>query len=280
MSVVLVSVPHGFSAGNMLRTGLVQRILDSAPAIRVVLASPLADDAAFVREFAHPRVQFEDAAAASPRRPRGAAARADSGVLYRLRRHRVGADPPRRKRSRRRAIRWIRAKRRLARGIGAVDGAEGDALRARAIGSSRIRGPSTLFDRYRPALLVTSSPGLILRGGAAAADGGAPRRAVDGRRSELGQLHQQAPAGPPRQSPHRLERADEAAGDRRCTATSPTRCASPVRRSGISISGGGRDIDARRVLPPHRRRSVAQAGHADDDAASSSTPITTTCFAC
>ena len=72
MSVVLVSVPHGFSAGNMLRTGLVQRILDSAPSIRVVLASPLADDAAFVREFAHPRVQFEPL---PPHRPAGLEAR-------------------------------------------------------------------------------------------------------------------------------------------------------------------------------------------------------------
>jgi hypothetical protein len=58
---VFVSVPHGTSAGNMLRAGgLLDRLLDSDPSRRVVLLSPMARDAAFVREFARDRVQIID----------------------------------------------------------------------------------------------------------------------------------------------------------------------------------------------------------------------------
>src|SRR5206468_8189368 len=59
LPAVLVSVPHGSSAGNMLRTGLTQRILDSGSAVEVTLVSPLVGDPAFVHEFTHPRVHFE-----------------------------------------------------------------------------------------------------------------------------------------------------------------------------------------------------------------------------
>jgi hypothetical protein len=159
MSVVLVSVPHGFSAGNMLRTGLVQRILDSAPAIRVVLASPLADDAAFVREFAHPRVQFEPL---PPHRPAGLEARLlaliqasyiDSGVTEAVQIRRQEAIA-------KKSIRFIRAKRRLAAVLAPsiVRKESRYDLSDRLVSHPRAEA---LFDRHQPALLVTSSPGLI-----------------------------------------------------------------------------------------------------------------------
>jgi CDP-Glycerol:Poly(glycerophosphate) glycerophosphotransferase len=52
-------VPNGSSAGNVLRTGVLARVLEHAPDCRVVLMSPLAADPAFTAEFAHPRVVFE-----------------------------------------------------------------------------------------------------------------------------------------------------------------------------------------------------------------------------
>lgn len=159
MSVVLVSVPHGFSAGNMLRTGLVQRMLDSAPFIRVVLASPLVDDAAFVREFGQPRVQFEPL---PPHRPAGLEARLlaliqasyiDSSVIeaVQIRRQEAVAK---------KSIRFIRAKRRLASMLASsmVRMESRYDLIDRLIAHPRAE---ELFDRHQPALLVTSSPGLI-----------------------------------------------------------------------------------------------------------------------
>jgi hypothetical protein len=52
-------VPNGSSAGNVLRTGVLARVLDSAGDPRVVLVSPLSADSTFRSEFAHPRVSFE-----------------------------------------------------------------------------------------------------------------------------------------------------------------------------------------------------------------------------
>jgi hypothetical protein len=159
MSVVLISVPHGFSAGNVLRTGLIRRILDSDPAVRVVVASPLVDDTEFVREFSHPRVQFEPLPA---HRPAGLEARLlaliqasyiDSSVTEAVQIRRQEAVA-------RKTIRFIRAKRRLA------------AMFAPSIVRKETRydlidrlvshpQAEQVFDRHQPALLVTSSPGLI-----------------------------------------------------------------------------------------------------------------------
>jgi hypothetical protein len=66
--VVLISIPHGGSAGNVLRTGLVNRLLASPLAPVLVIASPLVEDAAFIREFEHARVRFEPL---PPHRPSG-----------------------------------------------------------------------------------------------------------------------------------------------------------------------------------------------------------------
>jgi hypothetical protein len=54
---VFVSVPHGTSAGNMLRSGgLIERLLAVEPPVDVVLMSPMAKDPQFVAEFGRPRV--------------------------------------------------------------------------------------------------------------------------------------------------------------------------------------------------------------------------------
>ncbi|HYE85204.1 MAG TPA: hypothetical protein VEA16_02525, partial [Vicinamibacterales bacterium] len=56
---IFISVPHGTSAGNMLRAGgLLDRVLAADRSLQVVVLSPMARDAAFVREFARDRVQF------------------------------------------------------------------------------------------------------------------------------------------------------------------------------------------------------------------------------
>ncbi len=58
---IFISVPHGTSAGNMLRAGgLLARVLDADRSLDVVLLTPMARDAAFVREFARDRVQIVD----------------------------------------------------------------------------------------------------------------------------------------------------------------------------------------------------------------------------
>ena len=65
---VFVSVPHGTSAGNMLRSGgLLDRLLDSDPALHIVLMSPMAKDPLFVREFERPRVTIVDQPAHQPK---------------------------------------------------------------------------------------------------------------------------------------------------------------------------------------------------------------------
>ena len=157
--VVLLSIPHGGAAGNVLRRGTLRRILDAFESAEVVLLSPLVRDEAFVREFAHPRVRFEDL---PPHRPAGLegrlmalmqAAYIDSGVTESVTIRRAEAAA-------KKSIRWIRAKRLLA-------GAVAPSLVRKATRYDLIdRSVShpwaeQLFDRFSPALLVTSSPGLI-----------------------------------------------------------------------------------------------------------------------
>jgi CDP-Glycerol:Poly(glycerophosphate) glycerophosphotransferase len=156
---VLVSIPHGASAGNVLRGGLLDRLLDACPAAEVVLASPLSNDPAFVAEFAQERVCFEDL---PPHRPTGLegrllalvqAAYIDSGVTesVRIRRQEAVAKQ---------SIRWIRAKRLIA---SALAPSMVGASSRYAISDRLVRHPDaeSLFERHRPALYVASSPGLI-----------------------------------------------------------------------------------------------------------------------
>ncbi len=157
--LVCLTVPHGGAAGNILRTGLVSRLLGAQAGCEIVLLSPMAADEVFVRDVHHPRVRVEHL---PPHRPEGLEGRLmaliqasyiDSGATesVRIRRQEAIAN---------RTMRWIGAKRRLA-----------------AIAMPSIVNPSTryelidravshpwadaLFDRYQPSLLVTSSPGLI-----------------------------------------------------------------------------------------------------------------------
>ena len=155
-----MSVPHGAAAGNMLRTGVLRRVLDADNGVRVVVLSPMATDAAFAAELAHPRVSVEPLGG---HQPQGLEARLialmqaayiDSGITESVRIRRIEAQA-------KGTIRWIRAKR----------------LIGQAIAPSLLNRPTryelidrlvshptfeTLFDRLRPMMLITSSPGLIL----------------------------------------------------------------------------------------------------------------------
>jgi CDP-Glycerol:Poly(glycerophosphate) glycerophosphotransferase len=157
--VVFVSVPHGGAAGNVLRTGLLDRLLAAQPRAEVVLLSPLVKDAAFVQEFSRGRVRFEDL---PPHRPDGLEGRLmaliqasyiDSGVTesVRIRRQEAAAK---------KSIRWIRAKRLLA---GMVAPSMVHMSTRYDLIDRTIAHPwaDRLFDRYQPALVVTSNPGLI-----------------------------------------------------------------------------------------------------------------------
>jgi hypothetical protein len=154
-----VSIPSGVSAGNILRGGLVDRLLEANRDVQVVIISPLVKDAAFVQEFKRPRVTFEDL---PPHMPAGLEGRLmaliqagylDSGVSESVKIRRDEAIA-------KKSVRFIRAKRLLA-GIIAPS-----ILRRPtryAVIDRMISHPHAeqLFDRYQPVLLVGSSPGLI-----------------------------------------------------------------------------------------------------------------------
>jgi hypothetical protein len=159
MSTVLVSIPNGGSAGSVLRTGLVGRLLDADASTEVVLISPLVNDQTFVREFEHHRVRFEDL---PPHRPAGLEARLmglvqssyiGSGLTESVRIRRAEAAA-------KKSIRWVGAKRLLARVLAPSIARKETryALVDRLVSHPHAE---TLFDRHRPALLVASSPGLI-----------------------------------------------------------------------------------------------------------------------
>ena len=156
---ILLSIPHGASAGNVLRSGVIGRVLDANPQLEVVIASPLCADAAFAAEFSRERIGFEDL---SPYRPAGLEGRLlaliqagylDSGVTesVRIRREEAAAKG---------TIRWIRGKRWLA------SLAAPSMMRPRTryeVSDRLVSHPAadTLFERHRPDLYVASSPGLI-----------------------------------------------------------------------------------------------------------------------
>jgi hypothetical protein len=159
MSTVFVSIANGGSAGSVLRTGLVGRLLDAQESVEVVLISPLVNDPAFVREFEHRRVRFEDL---PPHRPAGLEARLmallqsayiASGVTESVRIRRAEAAA-------KKSIRWIGVKRLLARAL-APSVARKETRYALVDRLVSHPDAEALFDKYRPALLVTSSPGLI-----------------------------------------------------------------------------------------------------------------------
>ncbi len=158
--MIVFSVPHGAAAGNIVRTGIIGRVLEADPSVQVVILSPMAADQTFVKEVAHPRVTVETL---PPHRPEGVEARLlalmqagylESGVTESVRIRRAEAQA-------KGTIRWIGLKHLIART--AWPSLVGKETRYDAI-DRRVSHPQAeqLFDRYRPELVVTSSPGLIL----------------------------------------------------------------------------------------------------------------------
>jgi len=160
LPLVIVSVPHGAAAGNMLRTGIVRRLLDLDDSTRIVLVSPMAQDPEFVREMSDSRVIVETL---PPHQPSGVEAR----LMAVMQAAYIGSEITESVRIRRMeaeakgTIRWIGAKRLLARVLtpSMVRPATRYALIDRLVSHP---WADALFDRHQPAMLVTSSPGLIL----------------------------------------------------------------------------------------------------------------------
>ena len=158
--MIVFSVPHGAAAGNIVRTGILRRVLDSDPSLRAVILSPLAADPAFVEEVTHPQVTVEPL---QPHRPEGVEARLlalmqagylESGVTESVRIRRAEAHA-------KGTIRWIGLKHLIARTV--MPSLVKKDTRYDAI-DRRVSHPQieAAFDRLRPAMVVTSSPGLIL----------------------------------------------------------------------------------------------------------------------
>jgi hypothetical protein len=158
--MILFSVPHGAAAGNIVRTGIIHRVLDADVSLRAVILSPLAGDPAFVEEVAHPRVTVETL---PPHRPAGVEARLlalmqagylESGVTESVRIRRAEAHA-------KGTIRWIGLKHLIARTL--MPSLVKKDTRYDAI-DRQVSHPQVeaAFDRLQPAMVVTSSPGLIL----------------------------------------------------------------------------------------------------------------------
>jgi hypothetical protein len=154
-----VSVPHGGAAGNILRTGILSRVLDADQSMRVVLVSPLISDPGFVKEFTHPRITLEPL---PPHRPEGREARLlalmqagylESGVTESVKIRRAEATA-------KGVVRWLPLKKAVASAIFP------SMLRPASrydVSDRLVTHPETaqLFDRHQPAVLVVSNPGLI-----------------------------------------------------------------------------------------------------------------------
>lgn len=157
--MILFSVPHGAAAGNIVRTGIIRRLLEAEPSLRATILSPMAADEAFVNEVAHARVSVEPL---PPHQPAGIEARLlalmqagylESGLTESVRIRRAEAQA-------KGTIRWIGAKHFLTRTI--APSLVTKETRYDVI-DRWVWHPETerQFDRLQPQLLVTSSPGLI-----------------------------------------------------------------------------------------------------------------------
>ena len=157
--MILLSVPHGAAAGNIVRTGILRRVLDADTSVQVVMLTPMAADPDFVEEVAHPRLVVETL---PPHQPAGIEARLlalmqagylESGVTESVRIRRAEAQA-------KGTIRCIGLKHVIGRMLApslvrketrydAIDRCVSHPVAERT------------FDRYQPDLVVTSNPGLI-----------------------------------------------------------------------------------------------------------------------
>ena len=160
MSNVFVSIPHGTSAGNMLRSGgLLDRMLESDAGLQIVLLSPMAKDPQFVREFERPRVTVLDQ---PPHHPVGLEARLlaivqasylsqapTASVRIRLAEARDNG-----------IIHWLGLKALIGRALVQPFTRRGSRY---ALSDRLVSHPAMeqLFDRYQPVLVVAASPGLV-----------------------------------------------------------------------------------------------------------------------
>jgi CDP-glycerol:poly(glycerophosphate) glycerophosphotransferase len=157
MSCLLWSIPHGASAGNMLRTGVLASVLEAVPELDVVLLSPLSADAAFTCEFNHPRVSFELLPSHAPTGLEGRLL----GIVQARYLDVCKTDTLRIRGPREfpGAARLRSIKRLLAHAV-APNGPRGDWY---SVADRFVRDPAMeqLFARWQPALIATASPGLI-----------------------------------------------------------------------------------------------------------------------
>ena len=153
-------MPHGGAAGNMIRTGVLSRLLDADRDVRLVVMTPMVHDADFARELAHPRVTLDDLMPHTPQHLEARllalmqAAYIDSGVTRSVEIRRLEAQA-------KGSIRWIGAKSWIARTFApslAVPRTRYE-LSDRKVSHERYE---RVFERHRPVMLITSSPGLIL----------------------------------------------------------------------------------------------------------------------
>jgi hypothetical protein len=176
---LLWSVPNGSSAGNVLRTGVLARVLNHVSDARVVLMSPLAADPAFTSEFAHPRVTFE---LLPPHVPAGLEARLLGVIQARYLETRT-TETLRIKLAASHAGTAL-THRRLKAIVGRMIAPRGGSGRWYDWADRFVSDPAIddVFDRYRPTLVAVATPGLIfaeiplLR---TARRGGVPTMAVD-----------------------------------------------------------------------------------------------------
>jgi hypothetical protein len=152
---LLWTIPNGSSAGNVLRTGVLARVLACVGDARVVLMSPLVDDPAFTSEFAHPRVGFEPL---PPHVPRGVEGRLLGIIQARYLEARTTetlriklAAAPTRRRRRMKAL------------IGRVLSPRAERGRWYDVADRLVSDPRAdrVFARHRPTLIAVSTPGLI-----------------------------------------------------------------------------------------------------------------------
>src|SRR5579862_2403858 len=155
---LLWSIPHGATAGNLLRTGVMASVLAAVPEARHVILSPLAADPVFVREFADPRVAFD---VLPPHTPAGLEGKLfgiiQSGFVEACRTDTLRIRAAKEFSG---ARRWSAVKRLLGRAVVAPRGAEGEWYDRT---DRLVRDPAMerLFARYQPTLVATASPGLI-----------------------------------------------------------------------------------------------------------------------